>query len=657
MSDLQPAPTRAQFKPVREIKTIEEALRHPSLVERFKEAIPRHLSPERMLRVFTLAVQKTPKLKECDLWTLLGAMMALASLGMEPNTPLGLAYLIPFGKRTKNQSTGKWEDDGCEVQVIIGYRGYIELARRAGSLVSLHADVVYEGDEFSFEYGSKAHLRHVPKGSREGRTPLWAYAHARLSDGEAFEVLPHAQVLKIRDNSQGYISALRVKSRFPESFAKNPWVAFEHEMVAKTMVRRISKMLPMTIEMANAAQLDAMSEGGKADFAAIAQAAPSSSVSDMLSIGQEEYIPAFDINGGGTEDLQTADIDDTRQEQQQTQQQRRDPPRQEQTRQDPPRQEQRQETRQETQRQDPPHQVTEPTRTTAPTATAAAAAITYYLVDEEGVVITQYGDAVQYIRGLENHMLAAAPELREAIIENNGPSIEDAENHPVAKIHLDQLRHQLANPPQTTKQPEQQQDVDPMLVAMPKRGEGQDDLKGYVANAKASLETMVTDLDSAAAWYGANKPIYTEKKSIRGIVDQMFADRKTALGLDRPQQQQQQQQTSQDEITAANDGWPGPKTEQDGPPGDEPPPYGEEQQQATTQTTAQPAAPDRDRMYASDLIASLLAATTINGISAIQTAAQYKVLMERWARERRTLHDEVLKAATDRRDVIQSSRI
>lgn len=645
MSDLQPAPTRAQFKPVREIKTIEEALRHPSLVERFKEAIPRHLSPERMLRVFTLAVQKTPKLKECDLWTLLGAMMALASLGMEPNTPLGLAYLIPFGKRTKNQSTGKWEDDGCEVQVIIGYRGYIELARRAGSLVSLHADVVYEGDEFSFEYGSKAHLRHVPKGSREGRTPLWAYAHARLSDGEAFEVLPHAQVLKIRDNSQGYISALRVKSRFPESFAKNPWVAFEHEMVSKTMVRRISKMLPMTIEMANAAQLDAMSEGGKADFAAIAQAAPSSSVSDMLSIGQEEYIPAFDINGGGTEDLQTADIDDTRQEQQQTQQQRRDPPRQEQTRQDPPRQEQRQET----QRQDPPRQ-TEPTRTTAPTATAAAA-ITYYLVDEEGEIITQYGDAVQYVRGLENQMLAAAPELREAILENNGPSLEDAENHPVAKIHLEQLRHQLANPQQDSRQPEQQQDADPMLVAMPKRGEGQDDLKGYVANAKASLETMVTDMDSAAAWYGANKPVYTEKKSIRGIVDQMFADRKTVLGLDRPQQQQQQDKP--DEVTAANDGWPGPKTEQDGPPGDEPPPHGQEQQQGATQ----PAAQDRDRMYASDIIASILAASTISAISAIEAGKQYQVLMDRWSRERRSLHDEVKKAATDRRDVIQSSRI
>jgi recombination protein RecT len=299
-------------KPLREVKSIGEALRHPEIVERFKQAVPKHLSPERMLRVCALAIQKTPKLADADLMSLLGAMLALGSLGLEPNTPIGLAYLIPFDRR--GQVNGQWKKVGTDVQVIIGYRGYIDLARRAGSLVSLHADVVYDGDDFSFEYGSNAHLRHVPKGAREsGRPALWAYAHARLTDGEAFEVLPFAEIIKTRDASQGYATALRYKSDNPKGFASNPWVAFLHEMAAKTMVRRIAKMLPMSIELANAAALDAMSETGRVNLKALATA-PTSDLGDMALLGHEEYIPAFDI-GGSNLDRDEEPVEAKRQQQ------------------------------------------------------------------------------------------------------------------------------------------------------------------------------------------------------------------------------------------------------------------------------------------------------------------------------------------------------
>ncbi len=276
------APTRAQMKPFKDVKTIGEALRHPDMVDRFQQAVPRHLSPERMLRVCALAIQKTPKLADCDMMTLLGGMLGLASLGLEPNTPLGHAYLIPFDKRAK--VNGAWQVVATEVQVIIGYKGYIDLARRSGSMVSIHADVVYEGDTFSFEYGSGMHLKHIPQGAREGRVPVWAYAHAKLQDGEAFEVLPYAQVLKIRDGSQGYQSALRGRDHNPKGFAASPWVAHEHEMAAKTMVRRLSKMLPMSIEMANAAALDQMSETGRLDMRALATA-PMRELADMSGLG------------------------------------------------------------------------------------------------------------------------------------------------------------------------------------------------------------------------------------------------------------------------------------------------------------------------------------------------------------------------------------
>jgi recombination protein RecT len=250
-----------------ERKDIQSMLQSPKMIERFKAIVPQHLNPQRMLRVMALAIHKVPKLAECDPVTLLGAMMVCASLGIEPNTPLGHAYLIPFEKKKKQGN--QWVTERVDVNLIIGYRGYVDLARRSGGMVSIHADVVYEGDEFSFEYGSNMHLRHVPRGGRTGRKPIWAYAHAKLTDGEAFEVLPYDQVLEIRDGSQAYQQAVRAKEQNRLSqFESSPWVAFEHEMSAKTMVRRLSKWLPLSIEFANAAALDAMSEANKVDFSA-----------------------------------------------------------------------------------------------------------------------------------------------------------------------------------------------------------------------------------------------------------------------------------------------------------------------------------------------------------------------------------------------------
>lgn len=255
-------PQRQDFQPIEEAKSINSLLQRPDIRARMAQILPRHLSPDRMLRVCALAIHKTPKLLECDPVTLLGALMACGSFGLEPNTPLGHAYLIPFERR--GNVNGKWQTISVDVQLIIGYRGYIDLARRSGSLVSIHADVVYEGDEFSFEYGSNTHLRHVPKGDREGRRAVWAYAHAQLTDGQAFEVLPYERVLKIRDSSQGWITAKRHGKE-----AETPWGRFEHEMASKTMIRRLAKYLPMAIEnptLAQAVTVDGMSEAGRIDF-------------------------------------------------------------------------------------------------------------------------------------------------------------------------------------------------------------------------------------------------------------------------------------------------------------------------------------------------------------------------------------------------------
>ena len=208
--------------------------------------LPRHVSPERMLKIALGALRTTPKLMECTTESLFGAVVQCAQLGLEPNTPMGHAYLIPFRNTQKNRT---------DVQVIIGYRGLIDLARRSGQIVSIAAHAVHENDEFSYEYGLEEKLVHRPAEGDRGEITHF-YAVAKLKDGgHAFEVMSRAEVEKIRDNSNNY--------KFARDKRKTVWGQYFSEMGRKTVIRRLFKYLPVSIEMATASALDAKASAGE----------------------------------------------------------------------------------------------------------------------------------------------------------------------------------------------------------------------------------------------------------------------------------------------------------------------------------------------------------------------------------------------------------
>jgi recombination protein RecT len=232
-----------QKLPLRQVKNIKELLMNDNARGQLAAVAAKHMNPERMMRVVANAVRTTPQLQECEPMSMLGALMTCASLGLEPNTPLGHAYLIPFKNTRKNVT---------EVQLIIGYKGYADLARRTGQVTALHADVVYSDDElWSYEYGSEMHLKHKP-GPRAGKK-THVYCHVKLVDGEAFVVLPWAQVLKTRDNSQGWKTAVKFGKQ-----AGSPWSTHEDRMGAKTAVRALANAgeMPLSIEFMDAIDAD-----------------------------------------------------------------------------------------------------------------------------------------------------------------------------------------------------------------------------------------------------------------------------------------------------------------------------------------------------------------------------------------------------------------
>ena len=290
--------TTKNVVPLDQINKFEDFIAAPAVKDRIAAVLPKHLNPERMLRTLALAAYKTPKLREVHMMSLLGAVMTCASMGFEPNTPLGHAYLIPFEKKKYDRAKREYVTERVDVNVVFGYPGLIDLARRTGSLVSITAKVVYEGDDFDFEYGSNQHLRHRPKGVTEKRRPTYAYAHAKLTDGEAFEVLPYAEALAFRRYSQSYQTAQRAIEEFetlsPAEKKKNewkvraanetPWIRNEVEMVQKTMIRRLSKWLPKNIEFAAAMAIDGTVDAGRPDFAALASM-PAAEAAGALEAG------------------------------------------------------------------------------------------------------------------------------------------------------------------------------------------------------------------------------------------------------------------------------------------------------------------------------------------------------------------------------------
>lgn len=184
------------------------------------KALPKVMTPERFTRIALSAVSNTPKLAECTPQSFLAAMMNAAQLGLEPNTPLGQAYLIPY----KNQ---------CQFQ--IGYKGMIDLAYRSGEVKTLMAQTVYENDEFDFSFGLEPTLKHVPAKSNRGK-PIWFYAVFKLvNGGQGFEVM---SVEDVKEHAKKYSKA----------YNSGPWQTNFEEMAKKTVLKKALKYAPLKTE-------------------------------------------------------------------------------------------------------------------------------------------------------------------------------------------------------------------------------------------------------------------------------------------------------------------------------------------------------------------------------------------------------------------------
>ena len=188
-----------------------------------KKALPQVITPERFTRMALSALNTTPKLAECSQMSFLGALMNAAQLGLEPNTPLGQAYLIPY------RNKGKLE---CQFQ--IGYKGLIDMVYRNENIQTVQAQCVYENDDFQYELGLDPKLVHKPALKDRGNLILVYALWKSKNGGFGFEVMSKEDV---DDHAR----------RFSQSFGSSysPWKTNYEEMAKKTVIKKCLKYAPL----------------------------------------------------------------------------------------------------------------------------------------------------------------------------------------------------------------------------------------------------------------------------------------------------------------------------------------------------------------------------------------------------------------------------
>jgi recombination protein RecT len=256
-------------------------------------ALPRHMDPDRMIRVALTAVQKQPKLLECTALSIVGCVIEASQLGLYPDGILGDAYLVPYWNGRNRR---------MEAQLQPGYRGLINLARRSGQVSAIYSEPVYGCDKFSVELGTEHKLIHIPNYDDPQRgvekddlgVPFGlrgVYAVVKFKDETTdFEYMPLFRIMDIRNNS---------KSKDKDGNVFGPWATHFEEMARKTPIRRLAKRLPLSPEFQKAAVLDEYVDAGTApDFAAVVEA--NSEAMQLATNSRSTELDAKYANSEGT---------------------------------------------------------------------------------------------------------------------------------------------------------------------------------------------------------------------------------------------------------------------------------------------------------------------------------------------------------------------
>ena len=173
--------------------------------------------------------QSDTALQECDPNKIILEALKAATLKLPINKQLGFAYIIPYKGVPQFQ---------------LGYKGYIQLAQRSGQYRYINADVVYEGEQVTYD---RITGMLMITGEATSDTPIGYFAYFQLLNG--FEKCVYWTREKVEAHAKRYSKAWNRQN--------SPWHTNFDAMALKTVIRNIiSKYGVMSVEFANAVAED-----------------------------------------------------------------------------------------------------------------------------------------------------------------------------------------------------------------------------------------------------------------------------------------------------------------------------------------------------------------------------------------------------------------
>lgn len=189
--------------------------------------IPKHLTPEKLIGIAANAVNYNPRLQECTLMSVVAGVVRASQLGLSVDPFLGHAYLVPFQNSKTNKKLAT---------LIVGYKGYIQLAMNSGKVSKVWARAVHQKDSFDYWYGVDESIEHRPFMDGDPGALTHVYAVVKRVDGATkFDVMSRQEVESIRRRSK--------------AAEDGPWVTDYEEMAKKTVLRRLLKTEPLSPEI------------------------------------------------------------------------------------------------------------------------------------------------------------------------------------------------------------------------------------------------------------------------------------------------------------------------------------------------------------------------------------------------------------------------
>jgi recombination protein RecT len=197
-----------------------------AMTPQLKASLPGHVSVEKFKRVAMTAIQNNPDLLQAERQSLYNSFARAAQDGLLPDNRE--AAIVTFGGR-------------AQYMPMIG--GILKKVRNSGELESITAQVVYQNDHFDYALGDDEHITHKPLLTGDRGNPIISYAIAKTKDGGIYrEVMTEAQVMAVKNVSRS---------------KGGPWSGpFADEMRRKTVLRRLSKRLPMSTDLEGVLEAD-----------------------------------------------------------------------------------------------------------------------------------------------------------------------------------------------------------------------------------------------------------------------------------------------------------------------------------------------------------------------------------------------------------------